>query len=57
MAKRKKPKDEFEIYAEEYGEDELENLMELLDDFPEIGEYLEDVLGLDDEDFYSSDYS
>jgi hypothetical protein len=55
MPRRKK--DEFEIYAEDYGEDELETLMELREDFPELEEYLEDVLELDDEDFYSSDYS
>jgi hypothetical protein len=53
----RKKRDEFEIYADEYGEEELETLLELLDDFPELGEYLEDVLELDDEDFYSSDYS
>jgi hypothetical protein len=53
----RKKKDEFEIYSDEYGEEELETLLELLDDFPELGEYLEDVLELDDEDFYSSDYS
>jgi len=53
----RKKRDEFEIYADEYGEEELETLPELLDDFPELGEYLEDVLELDDEDFYSSDYS
>jgi hypothetical protein len=55
MAKKKR--DEFEIYAEEYGEDELDELMELREDFPELEEYLEDVLDLDDEDFYSSDHS
>ncbi len=55
MARKKK--DEFEIYADEYGEEELETLLELLEDFPELGEYLEDILELDDEDFYSSDYS
>lgn len=52
MAK-KKP-DEFDEYADEYGEDELETLLELLDDFPELGEYLEDILEFDDEDFYST---
>ena len=55
MARKKK--DDFDIYAEEYGENELETLLELLDEFPELGEYLEDVLELDDEDFYSTDYS
>ena len=53
----RKKRDEFEIYADEYGEEELETLLELLDDFPELGEYLEDILSLDDEDFYSTDYS
>jgi hypothetical protein len=53
----RKKKDEFEIYAEEYGEEELETLLELLDDFPELGEYLDDILDLDDGDFYSTDYS
>jgi len=53
----RKKRDEFEIYADEYGEEELEALLELLDDFPELGEYLEDILELDDEDFYSTDYS
>lgn len=53
----RKKRDEFDIYVEEYGEDELETLLELLDDFPELGEYLEDILELDDEDFYSGDYS
>ena len=55
MARRKK--DEFEIYAEDYGEDELEILLELREDFPELEEYLEDVLELDDEDFYTVDHS
>lgn len=53
----RKKKDDFDIYAEDYGEEELETLLELLDDFPELSEYLDDVLELDDEDFYSSDYS
>ena len=54
---RKKEPTEFEIYAEDYGEDELETLLELLDDFPELSEYMESVLELNDEDFYSSDFS
>jgi len=53
----RKKKDDFEIYSDEYGEDELETLLELLDDFPELGEYLDDVLELDDSDFYSGDHS
>jgi hypothetical protein len=53
----RKKKNDFEIYADEYGEEELETLLELLDDFPELGEYLDDILELDDEDFYSTDYS
>ena len=52
MAKKKR--DEYEEYADEYGEDNLEILEELLDDFPELGEYLDDILELDDEDFYTS---
>lgn len=51
MARRKR--DEFEEYADEYGEDELEALQELLDEFPELDEYLDDILELDDEDFYT----
>ena len=50
MAKKKLS--EFEIYAEEYGEDELEELMELLDEYPDLGDYLDGVLQLDDGDFY-----
>lgn len=52
MARKKH--DEFDEYADLYGEEELETLLELLDDFPELGEYLEDILELDDEDFYST---
>jgi len=50
----RKQKDEFDIYADEYGEEELETLLELLGEFPELGEYLDDVLEMDDEDFYTS---
>lgn len=52
----RKKRDEFEEYADEYGEEELETLLELLDDFPELGEYLEDILELDDEDFYTNEH-
>ena len=55
MARKKRT--EFDDYADEYGEEELETLLELLEDFPELGEYLDDILSLDDEDFYSTDYS
>ena len=48
---KKKP-DEFDLYAEEYGEEELDELMELMDLFPDLDEYLDDVLSLDDNDFY-----
>lgn len=51
MAKKKH--DEFDDYAEEWGQDELDELLELLDDFPELDEYLDDILQLDDEDFYT----
>ena len=51
MAKKKR--DEFDEYGEEYGEEALEELMELLGEFPELDEYLEDVLSFDDDDFYS----
>ena len=47
-----KKHNEFDDYAEEFGDDELETLMELLDDFPELDEYLDDILDLDDGDFY-----
>ena len=57
MARKSKSKDEFDIYAEDYGEDELKTLLELLDDFPELSEYLDDIMELNDEDFYSTDYS
>ena len=53
----RKKKDDFEIYGEEYGEDELETLMELLDEFPELTEYLDDILDYDDSDFYGPDHS
>lgn len=56
VARKKKKKDEFEIYAEEYGEDELETLLELQDEFPELVDYLNDVLELDDEDFYTNEH-
>ena len=49
-----KKKDEFDIYAEEYGDDELETLLELLDEFPELDDYLMDILDYDDEDFYTT---
>jgi hypothetical protein len=47
-----KKKDEFEEYAEEFGDDTLEELESLLEDFPELDEYLDDILDLDDGDFY-----
>lgn len=50
MARKKH--DDFDDYLDEYGEDNYDILMELLDDFPELGEYLDDILELDDEDFY-----
>jgi hypothetical protein len=52
MAKKKR--DEYDDYAEEFGEDELETLYELLEDFPELEEYLDDILEYDDADFYST---
>lgn len=52
MARKKR--DEFDEYADEYGEDELETLLELLGEFPELGEYLENILEFDDEDFYTT---
>lgn len=48
----RKKKSDFDIYEDNYGEEELETLLELLEDFPELSEYLDDVLTLDDEDFY-----
>jgi hypothetical protein len=42
-----------EQYAEEYGDYALEQLDELLGDFPELDEYLDDdFAAMDDEDFY-----
>jgi predicted house-cleaning noncanonical NTP pyrophosphatase (MazG superfamily) len=35
----RKKRDEFEEYADEYGEEELKTLLELLDDFPDLGEF------------------
>lgn len=52
MARKKS--DPFDDYADEFGEDNLEILEELLDDFPELGEYLDDILEYDDDDFYST---
>jgi hypothetical protein len=44
---------EREQYAEEYGDDSLEALDDLLSDFPELDEYLDDeFLEIDDEGFY-----
>lgn len=57
MPKRSDYDDDFtdeEIdFMEDYSEEELDELYELLEDFPELDEYLEDVLGMDDEDFYT----
>lgn len=53
MAK-KQTKDEFDEYAEEYGDEALEELMELLGEFPEL-DYLDDILDLNDEDFYTNE--
>lgn len=53
MAKKKH--DDFDEYADEYGQDELDDLLELLEDFPEIGEYLEDILDLGEGDFYGQE--
>jgi hypothetical protein len=42
-----------EQYAEDYGDDALDALDEMLNDFPELDEYLDDDFGnMDDEDFY-----
>lgn len=43
---------EFDDYAESFGDDALEELESLLEDFPELDEYLDDILDLDDGDFY-----
>jgi hypothetical protein len=51
MPKKRK---QFDEYADEYGEDALEELMELLGEFPELDEYLDDIFSLDDGDFYST---
>lgn len=51
MAKKKR--DEYDDYADEYGDDALEELLELIGEFPELDEYLEDILSFDDDDFYS----
>lgn len=53
MPRNKKP-DEFDIYAEDYGQDALEEFLELREEFPELEEFLEDILELDDEDFYTT---
>lgn len=40
-------------YEDIFGEDALEELEELLEDFPELDEYIdEDIFEMDDEDFY-----
>jgi hypothetical protein len=44
--------DDYADYAEEFSEDDLELLLELMDDYPELDQYLDDILSLDDEDFY-----
>jgi hypothetical protein len=44
--------DEME-FIEDYSEDELAELYDLLDGFPELDEYLDDIFSFDDEDFYS----
>lgn len=48
----RKPKDEFDDYEDEYGPEALEELLESLGEFPEL-DYLDDILELDDEDFYT----
>ena len=42
-----------EEYAAEYGDDALDELYELMEEFPELDEYLDDdFMDLDDADFY-----
>lgn len=41
-------------FIEEYSEEELSDLYEMLEDFPEFEEYFDDILSYDDEDFYST---
>ncbi|MCI0618935.1 hypothetical protein L0244_38675 [bacterium] len=45
-------RDEFDDYLDEYGQDAFDELMESLGEFPEL-DYLDDILSLDDDDFYS----
>ena len=53
MPKRKQPPPPpLEIEFDELTEDELEELEEIMQDFPEF-EYLDDILEMDDEDFYT----
>lgn len=59
MPKRSDYDDDFDDneldFIEEYSEDELAELYEMLDDFPEFEEYdFDDILAYDDEDFYST---
>jgi hypothetical protein len=44
--------DELE-FIEDYSEEELAELYELLGDFPEFDDYLDDLFEYDDEDFYT----
>lgn len=41
-------------FMEDYYEEGLEELYELLESFPEFEDYLDDILSYDDEDFYST---
>ena len=50
----RKRSDAFDDYAEEYGEAALDELMDLLEEFPELDDYLSDILEYDDEDFYTN---
>jgi hypothetical protein len=56
MPKRSDYDDDFtneEIeFMEKYSEEELDELYELLNEFPEFEDYFEDILDLDDGDFY-----
>lgn len=58
MPKRSDYDDEYDEFEEqfidEYSEEELEELYELLGDFPEFDKYgFDDILEFDDEDFYT----
>lgn len=56
MPRKKKPPSEEERYEERFGEDALEELEELLEEFSELDDFITDeIFEMDDEDFYTGD--